>query len=431
VFSAVTASSSAVESRPIVLSLLALAAGCASSPSPRDAALDTTMSTDGADAIDTAIDQSSSDVTIDVVDTASADVFTPGPHQPLMQIPDQGGPRIHHPALVTITFAGDSRRAELEAYARWIVGSNWLLTTGASYGVGAGTIAGAVVRTETPPATITDVQIENFIATGILDGSIPTPSTGIADAIYIIYYPATTSISGRCGTMIIQSCTQFIGDHEGAHAMGLDFAYAVMPDCGHGIGEVEIALSHEIIEAASDPISRTNPAYELNNDVNDPWFLYMGCEVENGDLCELSPATTYESGHVAQRIWSNAAAAAGADPCVPADPAMPYFNVTATPTTVQHVAPGASIDYQLQGWSTAPVPTWSITTRVLGVPFNENPPTALTASLSAHTLNNGQTATLHVSVSPLALSGSSAAIEVTSALSAMDYHQWVLGVTTP
>src|SRR4029079_5699049 len=81
-----------------------------------------------------------------------------------------------------------------------------------------------------------------------------------------------------------------------------------------------------------------------------PW-LALGGEV--ADLCTRgdSTATWHESGFVAQRSWSNAAAAAGQDPCVPGQH-KPYFNAVAKLTTTPRIAPGATQTIELSGWQT-------------------------------------------------------------------------------
>jgi hypothetical protein len=100
------------------------------------------------------------------------------PHRPQIVLPNRGGPVLRHPALVTITFAGDPRRERLEEHARWIVDSSRLTTVGAEYGVGRGTVAGTVVLPDAAPAATTNAEIEAMLARGIGDGSIPTPPDG-------------------------------------------------------------------------------------------------------------------------------------------------------------------------------------------------------------------------------------------------------------
>lgn len=393
---------------------------------------------DAARSVDAGSDAHRDDAAMPDVGAPDA-AFVPGPHAPFTPLTDQGGPRMAHPALVTITFAGDTRRAALEDYASWIVGSSWLLAVGGDYGVGSGTVGGTVVRPETAPATITDAEIQTFLATGILDHSIPTPPVGLAETIFLLYYPPGTVITvPGCGPVpVLRSCEVFGGYHQDAHVMGVDFAYAVMPACPSmdasltDVEAVEHVASHEIIEAASDPFPLTDPAFLMASDPTSPLLSFLDCGgVENADLCELTPAVTREAGHVAQRSWSNSAAAAGADPCVPANPALPYFNVTASPATVQHVAAGSSVDYVLDAWSTAAIPAWTLQVGVIGPGLGTAAPLSVTPRLSRTTVNNGQSVTLHVAVDPGAAPGT-AYVFIDSSRSPTDRHVALVAITSP
>src|SRR5689334_2757967 len=49
---------------------------------------------------------------------ASVDAYPAAPHTAYPQMPDQGGHRLAHPQLVTVTFANDPRSATLESFAQ-------------------------------------------------------------------------------------------------------------------------------------------------------------------------------------------------------------------------------------------------------------------------------------------------------------------------
>jgi hypothetical protein len=412
-----------------VFTLVVAVAACSSSSANNVGADASTVTPDAATA-----DGGADDAALDVAtnDAATIDVFQPGPHEPFLQVPNQGGPRLEHPALVTITFAGDTRQSDFEDYAQWLVGSSWLTTVGGEYGIGSGTIAGAVQLTASAPTTPqTSADVEALLATGIMNGTIPQPAGGLSEALFLVYYPSTTSITTTfAGGVTAVSCTDWAAYHGEAHMLGLDFSYAVMANCNStgpmlsAEQEIEMAASHEIIEAATDAFPITQPAYQLVADPSSAWYSFFQFEVEIGDLCEIPAIAATETGHVAQRIWSNAAAAAGDDPCVPADPTMPYYNTSATPNATAHAAPGATVDFQLQGWSVAPVADWTLLTDVLGS-------LAATTSVSPMTMNNGGTATLHVTVPANAVAGTSARIILWSERSSVDYHSWELDVATP
>jgi len=94
-----------------------------------------------------------------------------------------------------------------------------------------------------------------------------------------------------------------------------------------GIDAVTAPISHEIVEAATDPFGPTKPAWDTPDAPHAFLPLLVGGP-EVADYCYPFEASYYvasDIGHAVARSWSNAAAAAGHDPCVPAD-ATPYFN---------------------------------------------------------------------------------------------------------
>jgi hypothetical protein len=195
--------------------------------------------------------------------------------------------------------------------------------------------------------------------------------------------------------------------HAGYHnetttADGQPFSYAVIPNCGSFTGwltdveQEEEALSHEVIEAATDarPFNDVAFAFSANDPTWSPWLL-AGAEV--ADLCEYrqGPAAfVRESGFVACHVWSNAAARANdRDPCLPADLAVPYGTVSVTPDAIQPVAVGSSITFDVTAWTNMRMPALSV------VAFAGAASTQLfmpDVTLDRSSMNNGDHATLTV-----------------------------------
>ena len=127
---------------------------------------------------------------------------------------------------------------------------------------------------------------------------------------------------------------------------------------------------------------------------------------ELGDLCE--GAYFIESSSVYQRVWSNRAAAAGGDPCVPALN-EPYYSTTFAEDWYPITA-GGTASIPVEGWSTGSVASWGVRTFVKGsvqdfsAGFSEALPT----------LNAGVTVEMTVSAPATATSGSYAVIMVES-----------------
>jgi hypothetical protein len=155
-----------------------------------------------------------------------------------------------------------------------------------------------------------------------------SPAWGAADAstIYAFLIPSETTFSGGGAC-----CTDFYGYHYEVSAGGTEVSYAIICECTSNPGPTQIentttTVSHELVESATDPFPNTDPAYAQTDNDDFIWTEATGGEV--ADMCEfnadqnyLPPGATY----MVQRSWSNAAAAAGTNPCVPGA-SVPYFD---------------------------------------------------------------------------------------------------------
>jgi hypothetical protein len=141
-----------------------------------------------------------------------------------------------------------------------------------------------------------------------------------ANQLYVVFYPPATLVNLQ-GAI---SCHGFGGYHEEGNANQTNYPYAVIPRCA-GLDQVTVAVSHEIIEAATDPDVETNPAYAAVDADHYTWSFFPGGEV--GDMCNYEKQANQRlvGNFMVQRIWSNSSAQAGHDPCVPAL-MQPYFN---------------------------------------------------------------------------------------------------------
>jgi hypothetical protein len=208
--------------------------------------------------------------------------------------------------------------------------------TAAEYGVAAPKTLPPVHLEVPAPRMLGAPDVEEWL-TQQLDGSHaewppPDPSN-----VYVIFYPATTTLSFPFGTG--ESCVTFGGYHmELTLPSGMVVQYAAVIRCDQlppsvaagsplGLDSVTAIASHELLEVMTDPHPVTNPAYLKAND----WDWSRAGE-EVGDLCvaATAPAQRYtrpdDVGYLVQRTWSNRAALAGKHPCVPAPAGEAYFN---------------------------------------------------------------------------------------------------------
>src|SRR5262249_49129826 len=158
--------------------------------------------------------------------------------------------------------------------------SYWTDTT-TEYGVGKYTVAPSIVLNG-PPTTISDTQIHQFIASQADGNHSPWPKAN-AKTLVAMFYPSTTTITQGQGSR----CNSFGGYHNDYHlADNTPFAYAVLPRCAGGLTTLTAALSHEVVEAATDPFPQTAPGFaQVDNDHLIWEFSNSGGEV--GDMCEM------------------------------------------------------------------------------------------------------------------------------------------------
>ncbi|MHB8419073.1 MAG: hypothetical protein ACYDCL_13430 [Myxococcales bacterium] len=267
------------------------------------------------------------------------------------------------PQIVTVTFSDDPNAASNQAFGAWVATSSWLVTVGADYGVGAGSAVAAPLA-DTAASSLGDggpVNLLNdpaplvaFLQARIADGSLPAPlpDGGVfGQTLYVVYYPpalgvagSTTGAGGAHYCAVTSSTPPFFTPAN----PGFSFAWVQFDETN---SDDQIAASHEIIEAATDPCG----SWGYRGSATDAWSL-IGNEV--ADMCPMhaqDPAT----GFYVARAWSPSAAALGEDPCIPG-PAGPYTNVSPSPDAIQRIPAGQSETVVLTGWSSAPTGPWPI-----------------------------------------------------------------------
>jgi hypothetical protein len=367
--------------------------------------------------------------------------FAVAPHSGPV-VTNNGGPTIAHPLLVTISYADDTSRSVEEALGSFLPQSNWLTTVGAEYGVGAGTSVN-VELTQNAPATIDDSGIQSFIASLITSGMAPDPlypdggapdgaasdggaAAGYSNAIYMIYFPQSTMVT-VANTGLCQYSSGGYHYESSVMANGHSFAYAVVSPCPNGLpaaypDNYAWAASHEFIEASTDPYVLTAPGYILY-DYTRPW-TYIGGEV--GDLCTFVLPQWSEGAYTAiQRVYSNKSAMAGGSPCIPSS--EPYYAVDGEPQTFVALSAGQQATFQLKGWSTAPVPAWTLSTYAYPVQGMASP----SLTLGSSTMQNGQTTTLTFGMPAGTPSGTYVDVIIYSMASQTDYTASVVGAYVP
>jgi hypothetical protein len=268
----------------------------------------------------------------------------PAPHPPMPHVVNSGGPVLAHPRVLPIVFARDPYQNDIETFASTLGQTAYWAATASEYGVGPLTGAPVVVVPDAPPAAITDPQVAAWLSAKMAAGALPLPD---GSTIYSIYYPAQTVVTTGNGAT---SCAAFYGYHdEGTAPNGAPFPYAIMPRC-HNAWQTDLAnltdtSSHEFLEASTDPLTRTAKAYYEVDPDHYAWAIFASGPAEIGDMCSNVVGAPYYAPqgfpYLVQRTWSNASAAAGHDPCVPALPG-PFVNAVPVLNDVVTIDTGAA-----------------------------------------------------------------------------------------
>jgi len=234
--------------------------------------------------------------------------------------------------VVPIFFDGDPFQSDVERFLSELPRSAyWRATTG-EYGVGRLSVESSIVVHDGTPATGEHADIEPWLAAH-LDGADPAWPAASPDDINVVFYPQTLADMGT-GDL---SCTGF-SYHSESRGGSVDagrepsFVFAVVAECPESAGELGLdgvteGLSHELIEASTDPFWTTNPAYNWLRLDELAWSILIDPTEGGGGYAEVADLCTWEAGpHVAARLvddfsversWSNAAASQNQDPCVP------------------------------------------------------------------------------------------------------------------
>jgi hypothetical protein len=341
-------------------------------------------------------------------------VFETAAHAPYPQIPTGGGPTLASATVVTVTFAGDGQSAALAAFVEWISQSGWIGRVLSEYGVDGVAHGADVSLTELAPASLTDDDVRTLLEARIADGTIPggpasnAPGASAPPYLYVLFVPDGTSVS-YAGS---DACAPNPGNGYHAAMGGGSGAvpYVVMPTCDprfssilSSLAGIELDTARLLVDTLTDPSPNDQPAYSLTDD-SIPWTA-LGREL--GDFC-WGRLVEAGMGFTLQRVWSNRAAASGGDPCVPDDASNTAFGTSASPSGLPTLQVGIAATFTLTGWSRAPVANWGIQ----AIPWIGD--FAIGVSLDRETLNNGETATLSITIPYPVASGTYGAVRVQS-----------------
>jgi hypothetical protein len=261
----------------------------------------------------------------------------------LPTVVSSGGPILDSPRVQPIYFPNYAFQTDIDAFLAKMAGSTYWPAVVKEYGVGDLTIMPSLATTVSSGAALADTDIPGLLAQVFTSsgGSLGTPSR---DTIYLLLFPSTTTITAQGQVMCGASAPS--GYHTEFSLGGVNVPGIVVPSCPDYAGDKTLTgvqaltptISHEIVEAATDPFTTTAPAYFDVDERHTIWSVAInGGEV--ADLCENETpdlTTPDDIGYPVQRIWSNDAVKAGTGPCVPVPPGEVFF--IGVPTLPDQVA---------------------------------------------------------------------------------------------
>jgi hypothetical protein len=279
------------------------------------------------------------------VDNGAPSTVYPAPHPAMPQLTNlAGGPIFTAPRVYLVTYPDYPYLADLQTFAANMTQATYWGDSTHEYGVGPLAVGGTIALTDAPPATISSTDIGTWIGTELASGAFGTPDP---EGIYTIFYPQATLVTQPnpvISTLApLQGCVAFGGYHDNVSVSLTDggtptnFAYAVIPTCDTNIDDLTAVVSHEWVEASTDPFLTSTGSFKLIGGPDSAYFTVDADHAiwallgggEAGDLCEpegnsanINPT---DVGYTVQRTWSNLLAAASHDPCTPDPPSTAFF----------------------------------------------------------------------------------------------------------
>jgi hypothetical protein len=375
---------------------------------------DGAMSLDGA-ASDAGLESAASDA-------ASTDGgFETAAHAPQPQVVNLGGERLTAPKVQLIVYTEDPTAPAADSMITELTQTSTWREQTSQYGIGPLTKLPTLQIAGTPPSTLDD----NAAGTGdspfqdalLTNTSGANPVWGAADpdTIYTFLLPLGTSVEsdGSC-------CTDFLGYHfEVQASASVTLPYAVVCDCPPVTGVpltslefVTTTISHELVESATDPRPNSDPAYVQTDSDDLVWTIVTGGEI--ADMCQYNADSNYTppgSTYMIQRVWSNSAALAGTNPCVPVPTTSPFFDsmpvltdsfsLDGLTTDGVIIPVGSSKTFDVRLFSSAPTTgPWKVTAYDMNEYLGQTPNT--TVSLDKDTGSNGDVLHLTIQVNSAA-----------------------------
>jgi len=249
------------------------------------------------------------------------------------QLVNRGGSQLTAAKIVTVTWTADSNASTFEDFDDKIGGSSYWQSTLKEYGIGPATggAANHVRISAAPMSTIDVLDLEAWLVTQVQSPSTSGWPAYDPQTLYVVWIPPAIKLTAGGA----DACIGNQGTYHSEVTVGTNSVPYVFVDeaCNGSMSLLDVATqtgSHAIAEAVTDPHLYTAPAYLGFDTSHIAWQAWQGNTAEVADICVLFPDAYFKGPsslpYSLQRLWSNANAKAGHDPCGPAT-TDPYYNV--------------------------------------------------------------------------------------------------------
>jgi hypothetical protein len=301
----------------------------------------------------------------------------PAPAPPAFPQVPTGGKTLSLPRLVTIVASNDvpsdgtDTVPMLQAFSDVLPTSQVWSSVASEYGLTPLSSVGHLTGPAIAGGVYSIEQVEAYVA-GVIGAGTATGDAGVGgdagagrdaglspngSTVYVVYLPSGATLEyGYCAYHAAYPFETSAGDEVAVIAR-----CEPEPITENQLGELTRNATSSIIDAITDPLGE---GYMLPDPPAQPWtgsaWLSSG-DVFLGSMCagtrifettDGGPAGGWEL----SRIWSNAAAAAGGDPCIPAHD-DPYYTVSA-PQGWYSAEPGETVTIPITGWSAGTTTSW-------------------------------------------------------------------------
>jgi hypothetical protein len=239
------------------------------------------------------------------------------------------------PTVVAISYSSDPEGSDVEPfYTQFAASPAWAIET-AEYGIGP--VSVGTPQQLPDPVASSDTDVRTILTTN-LTGSDPAWGPANEDTVYVFTLPAGSPFVDNFGD------TGFCGAYHDDFFIGsADVSYAIECPCTSGnppgLTQLQVltwGLSHELVEGVTDPRFEHELGWGGVDSAHAVWSYVTDGEV--ADLCEFTDTAFWtdppDMTFTIQRVWSNAAAHAGTDPCVGSAQPTYYQSVPEQPDAV-------------------------------------------------------------------------------------------------